>query len=625
MCGINGCIDKTGQKNLQKTLATMNQQIVHRGPDDTGIWVENNIGLGMQRLAIIDLQKGQQPMHNPNAHLTLVFNGEIYNYQALKKDLQKQGLTFDTTSDTEVILKLYEVYGTASFGMLDGMFAFSLYDAKKNKIFCARDFFGEKPLYYYSDEKTIAWASELKSLKTLWDATPTIDSQALSLYFRLTYIPAPFTIYKGVKKLVPNQVLAIDTIDYTIEIFEIKQASDQQQIDSKEQAIEYIHDAVFGSVASRSVADVPLSSFLSGGVDSSIVSLCLAKQQSTPIDTFSIGFDNPLFDESENAKTVATIIGSHHHNFILKESNILDISEEVLLNFDEPYADSSALAAYWVAKQTAQQFKVALTGDGGDEIFGGYNKYRIGKYSQWYLQWVPKPLDQFNRFIFKKGLKQRADERGLKYKARKFLNALSDPENTYLNIISMGVFSEEYDQLFQNQWKQTDVFAPYRTQLPKTPKHLKEFQQIDRLLSLDGDLLTKVDRTSMYCSLECRAPLLNKQLWFDTQQWPEEWMMYQGDKKHLLKAAFAPYFPNGFFNQPKKGFNVPVGNWLRTVYRKQLLQYADKKRLENQGIFNYEILYKWVSSHLNQSQDYSFQLWTFFCFQLWYYNSFDPS
>ena len=622
MCGINGCIDKTGQKSLQRTLAYMNQQIVHRGPDDTGIWVKDNIGMGMQRLAIIDLQNGKQPMHNASNNTTLVFNGEIYNYQTLKKDLKRQGIPFETTSDTEVILKLYQVYGTAAFGMLDGMFALSLFDPEQNKIFCARDFFGEKPLYYFSDKNTIGWASELKSLTSLWESKPSLDAQALSLYFRLTYIPAPFTIYEGVKKLPPNHVLVIDTLNYALETFEIAQHFTSNVIHTKDQAVAHVHQSVQESVASRSIADVPLSSFLSGGVDSSIISLCLSKLQSTPIDTFSIGFDNPLFDESEKAKIVAKTIGSNHHSFIFKDTDIHEISETLLLNFDEPYADSSALASYWVAKQTASQFKVALTGDGGDEIFGGYNKYSIGKYSQWYHQWVPKPLDQLTRFLFKKGVKQRADERGWKYKARKFLNALSDPENTYLNIISLGVFSEEYHQLFQKQWMQSDVFRPYREQLPKAPQQFKEFQQIDRLLSLDGDLLTKVDRTSMLCSLECRAPFLNKQLWHDTQQWPEDWLMFKGDKKHLLKTAFAPYFPEGFFDQPKKGFGVPVGDWLRTVYKEKLLHYADAKRIEKQGIFRYETLQKWIASHLNQSQDYSFQLWTFFCFQQWYYNSY---
>jgi asparagine synthase (glutamine-hydrolysing) len=622
MCGINGYIDKAGGCDLSKTLQTMNGLITHRGPDDSGVWIEGSVGMGMQRLSIIDLESGQQPMHNPTNQTTIVFNGEIYNYQSLKAELQKEGCHFETNSDTEVILKLYELHGEQSFGRLDGMFAFSLLDSSRDTVFCARDFFGEKPLYYFSDTDAIAWASELKSLMAVRTQKPPIDSKALGLYFRLTYIPAPFTIYEGIHKLAPNQGLAINTKDHSIQVFEIEQEKTNQTVSSKKEAIRHTHDLVKESVKSRTVSDVPLASFLSGGVDSSIVSWCLSELQDTPIDTFSIGFDNPLFDESKNAKTVAKTIGSKHHSFVCTDKDIHSISEEILLNFDEPYADSSALASYWVAHHTSKQFKVALTGDGGDEVFGGYNKYLIGQLSHRYQQWVPKPLHWFNRFFFNRFLSSKSDRRGFQYKAKKFLNAIDEKDNTYLNIISLGVFSKEYDQLFQPQWKQKEVFVPYSDKLPKQPSQLNDFKQIDRLLSLDGDLLTKVDRTSMKNSLECRAPFLNKTLWDFTQALPEDWLIHKWDKKHLLKEAFAPYFPERFFEQPKKGFNVPVGDWLRTVYKKQLLQFADAKTLQQQGIFQTSTIQAWIQAHLSNKQDRSFQLWTFFCFQLWYYNTF---
>jgi asparagine synthase (glutamine-hydrolysing) len=365
MCGINGCIDKTGQRDLVKILGKMNRQIRHRGPDDKGVWTENKLGMGMQRLSIIDLKTGSQPMHNSFNNTTIVFNGEIYNYRSLKKDLEASGQQFKTSSDTEVILKLFQVYGTDAFGMLDGMFALSIFDPDQKKVYCARDFFGEKPLYYFADDKTIGWASELKSLILLKDQKPSIDSTALSLYFRLTYIPAPFTIFSGIYKLEPNHYLTINTESYTIEKHLIVQNIKPQKFETKEQAIRHTHDKVMESVRSRSVSDVPLASFLSGGVDSSVISFCLAQFQAQPIDTFSIGFENPLFDESENAAIVAKNIGSKHHNFICSEKDIFSISEKVILNFDEPYADSSALASHWVANQTSKSFKVALTGDGG--------------------------------------------------------------------------------------------------------------------------------------------------------------------------------------------------------------------------------------------------------------------
>ena len=624
MCGINGCIDKKGQIDLVKTLEEMNRQIRHRGPDDTGVWTENNLGMGMQRLSIIDLMNGHQPMHNPSNNTTIVFNGEIYNYKSLKKDLEAAGQQFETSSDTEVILKLYQVHGIASFGMLDGMFALSLFDPDQKKVYCARDFFGEKPLYYFSDDKTIGWASELKSLMLLKDQKPSIDSTALSLYFRLTYIPAPFTIYSGIYKLEPNHYLAIDIENFNIEKHQIAQNIKTQKVETKEQVIRYTHDTVMESVRSRMASDVPLASFLSGGVDSSIISLCLSKWQAQPIDTFSIGFENPLFDESKNAALVAKTIGSKHYNFICKEKDVFSISEKIILNFDEPYADSSALASHWVAHHTSQSFKVALTGDGGDEVFGGYNKYLIGKIAQRYHQWIPRPLHNLNRLILNRFVKQRSDQRGSKYKIKKLLNALDDPQNSYLNIISLGMFDKEYRQLIRAEWHQKDVFHHFRDLMPEKPQTLNDFRKIDSIFSLDGDLLTKVDRTSMLSSLECRAPFLNKSLWQFSLSLPQEWHIFKGQKKHLLKSAFKSYFPDHFFDQPKKGFNVPVGEWLRTVFKKELLQFSETNLLRKQGIFSVEIVQKWVNAHIERKQDRSFQLWTFFSFQLWYFNIYQP-
>ena len=269
---------------------------------------------------------------------------------------------------------------------------------------------------------------------------------------------------------------------------------------------------------------------------------------------------------------------------------------------------------------TSQSFKVALTGDGGDEIFGGYNKYLIGKIAQRYHHWIPRPLHQLNRLIFDRFVKQRSDQRGSKHKIKKLLNALDDPQNSYLNIISLGLFDTEYRQLIRPEWQQKDVFHHFRDLMPQTPKTLNDFRKIDGIFSLDGDLLTKVDRTGMLSSLECPAPFLNKSLWQFCSSIPQGWHIIKGEKKHLLKSAFKSYFPDHFFDQPKKGFNVPVGDWLRTSYKKELLQFSETDRLRKQGIFSVEMIQKWVKAHIERKQDRSFQLWTFFSFQLWYFN-----
>ncbi|MDT0649628.1 asparagine synthase (glutamine-hydrolyzing), partial [Autumnicola edwardsiae] len=351
MCGINGVFFKKNksEKEISGTLSKMNGKIIHRGPDEDGFYAkakqEFSIGMAMRRLSIIDLSTGKQPMFSEDGKIAIVFNGEIYNYRQLKNDLLKKNVEFLTTSDTEVILRLYEQHGTSSFKMLDGMFAFSIFDENKNKLLITRDFFGEKPLYYANFENKIFWASELKSIMAVADKKPEISKEGLNLYLQLTYIPAPFSIYEGIHKLPPNHYLELDCSNSSTKIVEIENEL-QTNIDpdiSFEEAKRQTHDLVTESVKSRSVADVPLGTFLSGGVDSSIVSLALAQQEENKIDTFSVGFEKKSFDETDKSRVVADIIGSSHHEFIISVDDLKDNINNILLNFDEPFADSSSL------------------------------------------------------------------------------------------------------------------------------------------------------------------------------------------------------------------------------------------------------------------------------------------
>ncbi|MBT8270935.1 MAG: asparagine synthase (glutamine-hydrolyzing), partial [Bacteroidia bacterium] len=349
MCGINGIVTKALEDpaQLSRELARMNTLIYHRGPDDHGTYTHHTdsyaLGMGMQRLSIIDLTTGHQPMSSEDGEITIVFNGEIYNYKKLKNKLLESGISFKTTSDTEVILKLYEQQGSACFKLLDGMFGLSLFDRSKGKIFIARDFFGEKPLYYTKTDKSFIWGSELKSVVSALDRKPGISKQGINLYFRLTYIPAPFTIYEDVHKLEPNHMLEYDLTMSSISISAIHQEFDKTASDlSFDEAKKQAKDRVYNSVVSRSVSDVPIGTFLSGGVDSSIVSLCLAQHSPSKIDTFSIGFTKKSYDETDKSRTVAKIIGSNHHEFIIGEKDLEENINRILLNFDEPFADSSA-------------------------------------------------------------------------------------------------------------------------------------------------------------------------------------------------------------------------------------------------------------------------------------------
>lgn len=628
MCGINGFVSKNliETKIIDGILDHMNHEIIHRGPDQDGFFVEENqtisIGMAMRRLSIIDLSTGKQPIFSSDGQKIIVYNGEIYNYKLLRRE-HLNDYDFKTNSDTEVILGLYEKFGVSSFAMLDGMFAFSIYDKALNKIFIARDFFGEKPLYYTLNKDSFYWCSELKSMMKVLPYKPEISKQGLNLYFQLTYIPAPFTIYESVSKLEANHYLEFNCENFNFTINEIRQNTVSKDSNlSKKEVIKINHDLVHKSVESRSVSDVPIGTFLSGGVDSSIVSLCLAHQSDKKIETFSVGFEKKSFDETDKSRTIAKIINSNHHEFILSENDLAENISKIILNFDEPYADSSALPTYLVANKTKEFVSVALTGDGGDEVYGGYNKYYMGRLNNYYTKIIPKPVHNFSYNVLNNLLHSKDDERGLLFKAKRFLNAIDYGGDFYYDIVSLAFLENERKEIFNRNNYMKNPLGYYKNIVGSNNKSLTDFRNIDRILSLEGDLLVKVDRSAMLTSLECRAPFLNKELWEFTNSLPESYLIRNWDKKHLLKESFKHYFPKDFLNKSKQGFGVPVGDWLRGVLKEELLTFIDKKFIEEQNLFNYEIISKLVSNHLESKIDNAFRVWAFYCFQLWYKNSF---
>ncbi|WP_055444740.1 asparagine synthase (glutamine-hydrolyzing) [Lacinutrix himadriensis] len=625
MCGINGLISKNRSlDDVNNTLKKMNELIYHRGPDEDGFCVENQgpatVAMAMRRLSIIDLSTGKQPIYNDDKSIVIVFNGEIYNYQKLKQQLENQGVTFKTKSDTEVILKLYEAKGESSFADLDGMFAFSIYDKNRNKVFITRDFFGEKPLYYHQNEDNFFWASELKSITNNLDTKPEISKEGLNLYFRLTYTPAPFTIYEHIFKLEANHYITYDLEVDSFEIHPISTVKNEKQDIAFAEAKKELKNRMLQSIESRSISDVPLGTFLSGGVDSSIVSLGLSQMNNQKIDTFSIGFDKASFDETDKSKLVAKMINSNHHEFIISEKDIEKNIHEILLNFDEPFADSSALPTYLVANKTRDFVKVALTGDGGDEVFGGYNKYYIGKLNSKYTSVVPAFLHNASKSVLNKLLTTKDDNRGKRFKLKKFVNAINYNNEHYWNIISLG-FSNDTEKLLKTDRIQPNVFSYYKEKTNiKQPKTVHEYREIDRHISLEGDMLVKVDRTSMLNSLECRAPFLNKSLWEFANSLPEDYLLKGFSKKHILKEAFKEEFPEGFLEKSKKGFVVPVGDWLRSGLKKELESYIETKFLEDQNLFNIDYIKQLINNHLTGKEDNSYKVWTYYTFQKWYVN-----
>jgi len=625
MCGINGNLIYE-EKSLLEDINAMNNLIIHRGPDDDGVFFETNksfsVALGMRRLSIIDLSNGNQPMNSVDEKVIIVFNGEIYNYKVLRSKLEARNITFKTNSDTEVILKMYLEFGVGSFSQLDGMFAFSIYDKRTNKLFITRDFFGEKPLYYSTVDENFIWGSELKSVKSQLKFYPEISKKGLELFFSLTYIPAPYTIYEGVYKLEPNKYIEYRIDKKQLSMHKLHKKTKEPKFkggfnNAKKTTKKLVEESVY----SRSVSDVPIGTFLSGGVDSSIVSYCLAKNTESKINTFSIGFEKKSFDETDKSRVIAKLINSNHHEFIINEKCLLSNLDNILENFDEPFADASALPTFLVSKKTSEHVKVALTGDGGDEVFGGYNKYYINNINKSYTNFLSKKTHQFLKKMASPLLKTKDDNRGLRFKVRKAMDSIDYNNNFYWNIISLGFKEHEINQLLKKQ--SNNIFEYYKKDLNLNESvSLYDLRRIDKHVSLEGDMLVKVDRTSMLTSLECRAPFLNKKLWDFTNSLPDNYLIHKRSKKYILKEAFKEVFPSNFLEKSKKGFGVPVGDWLRSFLKEELIHYTNKKFVEEQNLFNYPYIEKLINNHITGYEDNTFKVWSYYCFQKWYKKSF---
>lgn len=623
MCGINGVIYKEPIQHIFSKINLMDDMIIHRGPDDDGTYTfENRIAMGMRRLSIIDLEHGKQPMYSNDRNLVVVFNGEIYNFLELKKDLEAAGVRFCTSSDTEVILRLYEKYGKKSFVMLNGMFAFSIHDKIKNEMIIVRDRFGEKPLYYTADKDRFIYASELKSIVKIAPEVKVLSEKSLFLYFTLTYIPAPYTVYTNVFKLKAGNYITINTQSLEVNeqpYWDINLQSDikfEDYVSAKKQ----LRALLFDSVEKRMIADVPIGVFLSGGVDSTIIAAIMSKVSGKKINTFSIGYENKRYDESKRARMVSDHIHSAHHEYILDYNNILDKVDDIILNYDEPFADSSCLPTYYVSKQTANHVKVALTGDGGDEVFGGYNKYQIHSYGKVYESLVPEIIHKRVIKPFFNSAGRAVNSKSAFAKMKKMVNALGrDVVSNHLNIISLGFQKKQLLMLFNDKsafegMNLGDIFS-----FPSsTNSRLKLARYIDKDISLEGDMLVKVDRASMLCSLECRAPFLDHRLMEFTYQIPDEFLIKGSNKKRILKDTFEDLLPAGFFDSPKYGFEIPVGEWFRGKMKADLDKTLSAENMERHNLLNINHVRGLISEHVSLKADHSWQLWTLYCFQKWY-------
>jgi len=627
MCGITGIINKQAPANLSE-LKAMCDRLHLRGPDAEGTWVNGHIGLGHRRLSVIDLETGGQPMLTADQNLVLVFNGEIYNFKDIRSELKKLKHNFNSNSDTEVILKGYQEYGIKGLlQRLEGMFAFALYDRSIDEVFIARDKFGEKPLYYIEKDEGLYFASELKALESQFNPKA-IDKKGLNFFLSLSYIPAPHTIYQEVKKLPAAHYIhyqkgqAIRFHRY----YDLQESIADQPVQTDfKAACETLRTQLKASVEKRMVSDVPLGAFLSGGIDSSIIAALMAEISDTPINTFSIGFKEKSYDESERAQIVADKIKSNHTVHFLDYKDVVSIVDDIVLHYDEPFGDSSALPSYYVAKLAREKVTVALTGDCADELFGGYEKYLGQFYISRFQKW-PKLVQQMVKGAVTITPHNRLTNSLLR-RAKKVLKNVDHSEfDIHYNLMCLGFNDQERRTVLKNGYHQeikeeiAKVYNSYQSSEP-----LDKGFYTDLHFVLEGDMLAKVDRVCMKNSLEARVPFLDSKLVEFAYRLPVQFKIKGNNKKYILKETFKDILPAETIQYRKKGFGVPVDYWFRNELKEELLDLLSKERIEKQGIFNYEIIKRLLDEHLSGKENHKGNLWNLFVFQKWYLNKIEKA
>ena len=622
MCGITGIFDTSQRREIsQPLLARMNDVLQHRGPDDDGFHLEPGIGLGHRRLSIIDLNTGHQPLYNEDDSVCVVFNGEIYNFRALVDELSALGHVFRTKSDTEVIVHAWEQWGEACVERFRGMFAFALWDRNSQTLFLARDRLGVKPLYYaVLQNGMLVFGSELKALLAHPAVPRVVDPCAIEEYFAFGYVAEPRSIFKNVYKLPPAHTLVVrrgeqlrPPREYWDVCFRADSAIDE--VEAGEELVRRLRE----SVKLRMISDVPLGAFLSGGVDSSAVVAMMAHESENPVNTCSISFGDPKFDESAHAQKVAERYKTHHRVERV-ESEDFDLIDTLAGLYDEPYADSSAIPTFRVCQLARRSVTVALSGDGGDESFGGYRRYRFHL------------LEERMRGVLPLGVRQpvfgmlgrmypKADWAPRALRAKSTFEALGrDSVEAYFHTISIlrsPLRKELFSQSLRAQlggYDALEVMRRHATRLT-TDDPLALVQYLDLKTYLVGDINTKVDRASMAHSLEVREPLMDHPLveWLATL--PPSLKIRAGEQKYLLKKAMQPYLPRDIMYRSKMGFSVPLARWFRGPLRDRMRSAILGDTLAATGWFNPATLRRLVDEHDRGARDWSSPLWTLLMFE----------
>jgi asparagine synthase (glutamine-hydrolysing) len=623
MCGIAGFVDAdrlaagdAGAPRLDSAFGLVHRMcevIRHRGPDDEGIHVESGVGLGMRRLSIIDLAGGRQPIHNETGTIWIVFNGEIYNHRELRAELESRGHVFATSSDTESIVHAYEEWGEEVFARLRGMFGIALWDGPNRTLLLARDRAGIKPLYYAARGGRLTFGSEIKSLLAANAFEPRLDLGALDHYLAFLYTPRDGSIFQGVRKVPPGHCLRWKDGRFDVRQYWKIPATEPFRGDARE-AVTALEHVLADAVRAHMISDVPLGAFLSGGVDSSAVVGFMARASSRPVQTFSIGFDDPRFDELEHARAVARHFGTDHHEFVVRPDG-LSILDRLVWHFDEPFADSSAIPTWYVSEIASRHVTVVLSGDGGDELFGGYDRY-----------FPPPRVAAFDRIPLP-GLRRLAAvtwprlPHGVPGKAL-LRHVSKDDRGRYLDSIAFyqadersALFTDEVRRQISTSAEET--LAAHFERFSGLP-HQSRLMRFDFETYLPEDVLTKVDRMSMAHSIESRVPLLDNDVIDFAASLPTRFKIDGSTRKHVLKEVLRPMLPPSIVDRRKQGFGIPLGAWFQGGLTSVFSDVLSSPRARQRGYFDGRFVDRLIREQLAGTRDHSLRLWQLLVFELWH-------
>jgi asparagine synthase (glutamine-hydrolysing) len=626
MCGIAGIVGiEPGHLAHAIDVHRMCQTIIHRGPDDEGLFAAGPAALGMRRLSIIDLSTGHQPIHNEDRSVWVVFNGEIYNFPELRQQLEARGHRFYTNTDTEVIVHLYEDHGLDCVRKLRGMFAIALWDQREQRLLLVRDRFGKKPLYYALNDDRFLFGSEIKALLAVAPELATVDSEGLLSYFHFGYIPDPLTAFTKIHKLLPGHLLELSGGRVSTRKYWELPAYGVYEPRSEQECLKEMEHKLSEAVRIRMISDVPLGALLSGGVDSSTVVALMARASTRKVKTFSIGFSSADFNEADHARLVAKHFGTEHHE-LLVDPQIEESVQMLTRSLEEPFGDSSMVPTYHVCRLARQHVTVALAGDGGDELFAGYDRY-----TSYLKRRKIRIFPPWTGALYREYVHPRIPT---EWRGRRFLYNLSLPlRERYLDGIAIlpacdrdrSVFSKEFLAWADKQASPSEIFRRYLTNSPASDP-LSEVQYLDSKTYLSGDILTKVDRMSMATSLEVRAPLLDHVFAEWAARLSPRWKIRFGEQKYILKKlAERLGVPKQALYRKKQGFSMPLVHWFRQAPSPALLDILQEPRTIQRGYFDAEGLRRRLSEHQRGLRDRSWEIWHLLIFELWHRNFLEPA